>query len=71
MGRRIDDHSFFAGSGNKNSPLPEGCHMKYTDSSTGAGELSEYQDTDPKVKALQEANIAGIKKQPQPPMRRN
>lgn len=70
-GRRIDDHSGFPGKGSKNNPLPEGCHSQYSNSAEGAGALGEYQDTSPKIKAQQDANIAGMKKHEQPPMRRN
>lgn len=71
MARRIDDHSFFAGKGSKENPLPNGCHSKYYESAVGAGELKEYQDTAEKTGALQDANIKLMKKNEQPPMRRN
>ena len=70
-GRRIDDHSGFPGKGDKNHPLPSGCRSKYMDSAEGAGELKEFQDTAPKVEALQDANIRKMKKHAQPAMKRN
>lgn len=70
-GQRIDDHSFLGMQPGKNSPLPEGCHMKYYESGGMGGELKEYQDTSKQVKALQDANVAKMKKHEQPPMNRN
>ena len=71
MGRRIDDHSGFPGKGDSRNPLPNGCKSQYFDSAEGAGELREYQDTTPKIKAAQEAGISKMKSHPQPPMDRN
>lgn len=70
-GRRIDDHSFFAGKASNDNPLPNGCHSQYYDSAEGAGEVGAYQDTSPKIEALQDENIRLMKRHEQPPMRRN
>jgi len=52
-GRRIDDHSFFAGSKSKASVFPEGVHTKMESSAEGVGELSQYWDTSEKIKEQQ------------------
>lgn len=53
-GRRIDDHSFWAGKGSEESVLPLGSKMKRMDSAEGAGEVSRYQDTEQEILRAQE-----------------
>lgn len=54
-GRRIDDHSFWAGGRSKGSVFPEGAKIKDAMSSAeGVGGLSHYEDTTEAIKSQQE-----------------
>ena len=53
-GRRIDDHSFWAGKGDKKSVLPDGVHVRSFDSADGGGELDKYCDTSEEIERMQE-----------------
>lgn len=56
-GRRIDDHSFWAGGKSKGSVFPDGSHKTKDESSAeGFGALSHYEDTTEAIKAQQEMN---------------
>ncbi|MDE1970973.1 MAG: hypothetical protein KGI50_05355 [Patescibacteria group bacterium] len=57
-GKRIDDHSFWAGKG---KPLPMESKMKEERSADGAGELGEYWDTTEKIKEQQDMGERKIK----------
>jgi hypothetical protein len=48
--RRIDDHSFWAGSRSKESVLPMQAKMKQESSAEGAGHLGDYPDTTEAIK---------------------
>lgn len=52
-GQRIDDHSFWAGKGNKESPFPKGVHTKAESSAEGAADLMKYEDTTEAIKSSQ------------------
>jgi len=53
-GRKINDHSFWAGGPGKNSILPDGPHKTKVESSAeGAGELDKYEDTTEAIRATQ------------------
>lgn len=56
MGRRIDDHSFWAGSKSKDSVFPKGVHTKDEASAEGFGHLMEYEDTTEAIKKQQMKN---------------
>ncbi len=58
-GQRIDDHSFWAGSGSKDSVFPKGVHTKDESSAEGAGSVMKYEDTTERIKAAQ---VEGVKK---------
>jgi hypothetical protein len=59
-GRRIDDHSFWAGSKGKDSVFPDGPHKTKAESSAeGAGKLMKYEDT---TEAIRAAQVEGTKK---------
>jgi len=59
-GQRIDDHSFWAGSGSKGSVFPDGPHkVKMESSAEGAGSLPKYEDT---TEAIRSAQVMGTKK---------
>jgi len=71
-GRRIDDHSFWAGSPSKASVFPDGPHKeKMEKSADGAGMLPKYEDTTEDIKATQDAGQNKIKSHARNPMYRN
>lgn len=53
-GRRIDDHSFWAGGHSKGSVFPEGAKVKHEHSADGAGSLMKYPDTTETIKEVQD-----------------
>ena len=63
-GRKIDDHSFWAGGKSEGSVFPMGCKTKNESSAEGAGEVSKYEDTTEAIKAGQSAGSAKIKSHP-------
>jgi len=61
-GRRIDDHSFWAGSKGKDSVFPDGPHKTKAESSAeGAGSLMRYEDTTERIKAAQVEAVKKVK----------
>lgn len=60
-GRRIDDHSFFAGKGSKDSVFPKGVHTKTMSSAEGAGKEMDYEDTSEKIQKQQEMGVGKAK----------
>lgn len=60
-GRKIDDHSFWAGSKSKESVFPKGVHTKEASSAEGAGAVMSYGDTSEAIKDQQEAGIRKAK----------
>jgi len=70
-GQRINDHSFWAGKGAKGSVFPDGDKVKEYTTPMGAGSVSKYEDTEPAIKAQQEAGISKIKGRPVKPDYRN
>jgi hypothetical protein len=64
-GRRIDDHSFWAGGKGKDSVFPDGPHKtKEEHSADGAGSLSRYEDTTEEIKMTQDMAERQMKKHP-------
>jgi predicted NBD/HSP70 family sugar kinase len=60
-GRKIDDHSFWAGGKGHNSVLPDGPHKtKVESSASGFGGLSHYEDTTEAIKAQQDMNTKKV-----------
>lgn len=54
-GRRIEDHSFWAGGKSKGSVFPDGGHkIKDESSAEGFGALAHYEDTTETIKSQQE-----------------
>lgn len=53
-GRKIDDHSFWAGGKSKGSVFPEGAKVKHESSAEGTGALGHYEDTTETIKSQQE-----------------
>lgn len=60
-GRRIDDHSFWAGSRSKGSVFPEGAHIKAEHSAEGSGAVGRYEDTTERIKGMQDMSKAKVK----------
>lgn len=60
-GQRIDDHGSWMGGKGKMSPLPDGVKTKDMSHAQGAGALSEYEDTDEKIRSVQEMNVSKAK----------
>jgi len=64
-GRKIDDHSFWAGGGSKASVFPQGAKSKGYSSAEGEGDVSKYEDTSEAIHSQQEMNNRKIKSHPQ------
>lgn len=63
-GRRIDDHSFWAGSKSKDSVFPKGVHTKDEHSADSAGSLMKYEDTTEAIRGAQEMGEKKAKSHP-------
>lgn len=70
-GRKINDHSFWAGKGGKDSVLPEGVRVKSISDVKGDGSLGRYEDTEEAVKSQQMAGVGKMKSHPQKSGHRN
>lgn len=71
-GRRIDDHSFWAGGKGHNSVLPDGPHKtKVETSAEGDGALHHYEDTTETIKSQQEMGVRKSKGHAQKHLHRN
>lgn len=71
-GRRIDDHSFWAGGKGKDSVFPDGPHKcKVESSAEGFGSLSHYEDTTEAIKSTQVAAKGKVHSHPHKPGTRN
>jgi len=71
-GQRIDDHSFWAGKGGKDSVFPDGPHKtKDEHSAEGSGSVSKYEDTTEAIKTQQMAGSKKIKSHPMTDSNRN
>lgn len=55
-GRKINDHSFWAGGKSKGSVFPEGVKTKDESSAEGFGALGKYEDTTEAIKSQQMMN---------------
>lgn len=69
-GRRIDDHSFWAGGKSHGSVFPKGVHTKDESSAEGSGAVMHYEDTTESIKRQQEKSISQAKKHPMKPLYR-
>jgi len=64
-GQRIDDHSFWAGKGSKDSVFPDGPHKcKDYSSAEGAGSLMKYEQTSEEIRSVQTMQDGKIKSHP-------
>lgn len=67
-GRKIDDHSFWAGGPSKGSPLPDGgAKVKHESSAEGFGNLGKYEDTTEAIKSQQMMNKSKVHGHPHKP----
>lgn len=60
-GRRIDDHSFWAGKAGKDMVMPQGVHTKSESSAEGAGAATKYVDKTEDIRSQQVAGAGKIK----------
>lgn len=70
-GKRIDDHSFWAGGKSKESVFPKGVHTKGESSAEGAGALGKYEDTTEAIKSQQEMSKRKVHSHPREAGHRN
>lgn len=70
-GKKIDDHSFWAGGAGKNMVMPQGVHTKSESSADGDGGLSKYEDTTETIKAQQEMGVKKVRNNPTKSLYRN
>jgi hypothetical protein len=71
-GRRIDDHSFWAGAPGKDSRFPDGPHKTKTESTADvAGSVAMYEDTTEKIREQQMMGEKKVKSHPHKPLTRN
>jgi len=70
-GRRIDDHSNWVGSKPSGSVFPDGAKMKSFSDGESAGALMDYQDTENKIKDVQNEQVRKAKSSPMKPGYRN
>jgi len=64
-GRKIDDHSFWAGSKGKDSVFPDGPHKTKNESSAeGVGAVMKYEDTTEAIRATQVESGKKVKAHP-------
>lgn len=63
-GKRIDDHSFWAGKKSKSSVFPMGVHTKEESSADSAGTENDYEDTTEAIRSQQEMGTGKAKSHP-------
>ena len=66
-GRKIDDHSFWAGARSKGSVFPEGAKTKDENSAESAGSVMRYEDTTEAIKDVQNQGDRKAKGHPMKP----
>jgi hypothetical protein len=70
-GRKISDHSFWAGSSANGSVFPVGAKVKNESSAASSGAEMDYEDTTEKIKSQQNMSASKIKGHAQKPLHRN
>lgn len=70
-GRKISDHSFWAGGKSKGSVFPMGAKTKDESSAEGFGSLNKYEDTTEAIKSQQMMNKSKVHGHPAKPGYRN
>ena len=70
-GRKIDDHSFWAGKAGKDMVMPQGVHTKGERSADSAGKLGKYEDTTEEIRDAQEMAERKAKGHDRKPLHRN
>lgn len=66
-GMRIDDHANWTGAAPKGSVFAPNAKMKSIADQEGAGSEMDYEDTQEKIKSVQEKNVSQINKHPMKP----
>ena len=66
-GMRIDNHANWTGSAPKGSVFAPNAKMKSIPDVEGAGSEMDYEDTQEKIKSVQEKSVSQIKKHPMKP----
>lgn len=66
-GRKIDDHSFWAGSHGKGVVMPDGAKTKEVSSAEGFGALEHYEDHNETIVAQQQMAKKKVHGHPQRP----
>lgn len=61
----IDDHSFFAGKGSKDSVLPKGVHTQSLAADADHQGMRQYEDKEPDIKATQRSAQSQMSKHSQ------
>ncbi len=62
--RKINDHSFWAGSKSAGSVFPMGVKLKSESSASQAGAVTQYEDTTEAIKSQQDMGAAKVKAHP-------
>lgn len=70
-GRRIDDHSFWAGGMSAESVLPKESKVKQESGVDGVGDLGRYEDTAEAIRGQQRSNKEKARSKPMKPGFRN
>lgn len=66
-GMRIDDHANWTGKAAKGSVFAPGAKMKSISDQEGSGSVMRYEDTEERIKDVQEKSVSQVKKHPMKP----
>jgi hypothetical protein len=64
-GRKINDHSFWAGGSSKESVLPKETKTMSISDVEGGGDLMRYEDTEKEISSMQRENVSKAERQNQ------
>lgn len=70
-GKRIDDHSFWAGSHGHNTVMPDGAKTKRDTTAESAGKLGLYEGVDEQIKRQQDMASSDVHKHGRKDLHRN
>jgi len=66
-GRKIDDHSFWAGKGNDMNVCPKESKQMKMEDVNGCGDLMRYEDKQERIKEAQQTTVKKVKSHPMKP----
>jgi hypothetical protein len=66
-GMRIDNHANWTGKAAKGSIFAPGAKMKSIADQEGSGSVMRYEDTEERIKDVQEKSVSQVKKHPMKP----